>query len=128
MHTASVRKEIDASTALAVAKLELSAEAIDRRLMHIAFYDIQADFNEKGECWLKAADQIRALELLGKRLNLFSERIEVDVTTLTDAERLQRAQALQDKVKARMVALALSKRAGEYGRDSSDVEPSEADE
>lgn len=106
-----IQAEIARLTAITVQRLELTAESIDRELMRIAFYDVKADIEKFGRCWMKATDKIRALELLGRRLNLFQDQVQLDVMVLSDEQRLERATALEGKVKARILALR-AERAG----------------
>lgn len=80
---AEVLARITELQAARAAKVELDAEYVLRHLRQVAE---QPD--------LKASAKVRAIELLGKHLGMFTDRTEVSVVALTPEERARRVAAL----------------------------------
>lgn len=80
--TPLVREAIKAQQAKVVKKLEIKAEDVLGELAKVAF-DVEL-----------SPLKVRALELLGKHLQLFVERVDLKVDALTPEERAARAAAL----------------------------------
>lgn len=82
-------------------------EDVRRALSGIDTEQIQADDGPAGTVLkIRTADKLKALELLGKHLKLFTELHEHKFDELTEEERAERVAALLDRARARRVGQA----------------------
>lgn len=94
---------INAGRAKVLGKLEVKAETVLGELAKVAF---DADVSPV---------KVRALELLGKHLQLFVERVDLKVDALSPEERAARAAALLATARERLLASGGSDDQGEEG-------------
>lgn len=78
---AAVRKAVEAKGAKVAAKLEITAERIEAELGRYAFAESPDAFPG-----CEPRDRTKALELLGKRHKMFTERVEHSFSDLTDEQ------------------------------------------
>ena len=88
----AVRAAIEARQAKVLGKLELTAEAVLGELAKVAF-DVEL-----------SPLKVKALELLGKHLQLFIERVDMRVDSMSPDERAARAAALLATARERLLA------------------------
>lgn len=80
-----VRAAIDAKSQKVAAKLDISVERIEAELARYAFIPPPgADIEGTIDCEPK--DRLKALELLGKRHKMFTDRVEHSLGDLTDEQ------------------------------------------
>lgn len=103
MREPDVASAIEAGRAKVLGKLEVKAETVLGELAKVAF---EADVSPV---------KVRALELLGKHLQLFVERVDLKVDALSPEERAARAAALLATARERLLA---SGQADDEGEES----------
>lgn len=89
--------------------LELSEmpEDVRRAIAGIDSEELTADDGPSGRVLkVKFNDKLRALELMGKHLKLFTELVEARVDAFTDEERAERVALLLDRARARRAGQA----------------------
>lgn len=87
----AIVEAIAAGRAKVLAKIEVKAENVLAELAKVAFDDEVS------------AIKVRALELLGKHLQLFVEKIDLKVDAMTPEERAARAAALIATARSRLI-------------------------
>lgn len=81
LENVGVREAIDAKQQKLAAKLEITPERIEAELARYAFADAPDAFPG-----CEPRDRTRALELLGKRHKMFTEKVEHSFSDLTDEQ------------------------------------------